>query len=33
MTIETFIDIIRKVEKYQRGAVDINALTTSIIHR
>ncbi|PNF34288.1 hypothetical protein B7P43_G16548 [Cryptotermes secundus] len=33
MTIQTFIDIIRKVEKYPRQTMDIKALTTSILHR
>jgi hypothetical protein len=33
MTIQTFIDIIRKVEKYQRGSLGIDALTTSLLHR
>jgi hypothetical protein len=33
MTIGTFIDIVRKVEKYQRGTVGIAELSTSILHR
>jgi hypothetical protein len=33
MTIETFIDIIRKVEKYERGGEDMSVLTTAILHR
>jgi hypothetical protein len=33
MTIQTFIDIIRKVEKDPRRTMDIKALTTSILHR
>jgi hypothetical protein len=33
MTIQTFIDIVRKVERYQRGTVDMAELTTSILHR
>jgi len=32
MTIQTFIDIVRKVERFQRGTVDIAELTTSILH-
>jgi hypothetical protein len=33
MTIRTFIDIVRKVEAYQKGTVDMAELTTSMLHR
>lgn len=33
MTIGTFIDIVRKVEKFQRETVGIAELTTSLLHR
>lgn len=33
MTIQTFIDIVSKVERFQRGTVDIADLTTAILHR
>ena len=33
MNIQTFIDLVRKVEEYQRDTVDMAGLTTSILHR
>jgi hypothetical protein len=30
--MQTFIDIVSKIEMFQRGTVDIAELTTSILH-
>jgi hypothetical protein len=33
MHIRTFIDIVSKVEMFQRGTVDMGELATSMLHR
>ena len=32
MTIETFIDLVRKVESFQKGTEDVSSLATSMLH-
>jgi hypothetical protein len=33
MTMQTFIDLVSKVEMFQRGTVNMAELATSILHR